>query len=317
MSADNDDLTRQWQACLEKHPATAGPGAGGAAAPDTTDLNQFRLLGLHGPDARSFLQGYVTCDMDALHADRALRGALTSIQGRVITDFLLIELEGEPAMIVHDSVVDSVQAHLRKYLMFARSKLTDLGDRYLMLGQIHQDPAPQSLDAPIAVTPRADGGLTVTEPGNRRRERLILSGEAALSIWAEAHRVPEQIWRLADIDSGIARIRQPISDEFLPQMLGLDEQAGISFSKGCYLGQEIVARAQHRGQVKRRLRRLSWQGDAAALAIGAKLQHENRNRGVLIDHAAVDGQSGRALAVLPVEAEEQQWFANGITFTVE
>jgi tRNA-modifying protein YgfZ len=316
MAADSDDLMRQWQTTLEQYPPTATTDDASAAKPATVDLNAFRLLLLQGPDARSFLQGYLTCDVDQLQPDRALRGALTSLQGRVITDLLLLELNGDPAMIVHQSVVDAVRKHLGKYLMFAKSKLADATGRYLMLGQIHQDPVAGSLDGPIAVTPGDDGRLTLTEPGHRRRERLILPGAAAEDLWRSATRVPESAWRLADIEAGIARIRTPLSDEFLPQMLNLDQQAGISFSKGCYLGQEIVARAQHRGQVKRRLRCLRWQGDAATLTVGAKLQHqEGANRGILVDFATTGPNQGLGLAVLPVAAEEQQWIANGVTLS--
>jgi tRNA-modifying protein YgfZ len=334
-----DATTVEAADALESRAAAILRAAGGDAEPaspsgslGTTciDLNAFVLLGLAGPDARSFLQGYVTCDVTRLTAGNALPGAFTNLQGRVAADLLLLELDGMPAFAIHRSVAASLRAGLQKYLHFSKSRLVDLSDRYLLLGIVAQNgaadllaPAPSVMAlAPLSVA-ACEGGRMVREPGVVPRFRLLLALEAARSVWSRYHDAgaatgDDDLWTLVDIVSGIAHVQSATANEFLPQMLELDRIGAISFSKGCYLGQEIVARAQHRGQVKRRLQRLAWQGSVLP-APGTSLRDaEGRHRATLLTAARTsrtpDGWRGLALAVggplAPAGLE-----AEGVAFT--
>jgi tRNA-modifying protein YgfZ len=271
------------------------------------DLGVHAVLALDGPDARRFLQGYVTCDVDALTADNALPGAFTNLQGRVIADLLLFELDGMPAFAVHHSVTARLHDALRKYLTFSKSTLVDLSSRYVHLGIVTpaavHTPKDTTMPPPLARLAAMDwaGGRAIGEPGALSRSRLIVPIETAQSLWtelaAEERCIDTALWSLIDIASGIAHVEDTTAEAFLPQMLDLDRHGAISFTKGCYLGQEIVARAQHRGQVKRRLRHLWWRA-ATAPAAGTTLSDATgRSRATLLAAVAVDAGEGLALAV--------------------
>jgi tRNA-modifying protein YgfZ len=259
--------------------------------PGCVDLDQFVVLALEGSDARRFLQGYVTCDVDALTPSTALIGAFTNLQGRVVGDLMLFEIGDLLTFVVHRSIVQLLRDGLKKYLMFSKAKLIDLSDRFLVLGSIAPDRAQTSMPIPESPLTISDwqGGRVIREPGMIARLRLVLPLASAQTSWAQCRQRNEirssTLWQLIDIASGIAHVESGTANQFLPQMLDLDRQGAISFTKGCYLGQEIVARAQHRGQVKRRLVQLAWRG-AARPQTGASLQDAGgRTRATLVSAA--------------------------------
>jgi tRNA-modifying protein YgfZ len=300
---------------------------GAALESSCTEIDDAVLLALEGPDARSFLQGYVTCDVNDLTSANALAGAFTSLQGRVISDLLLFELDGLPAFVVHRSLASTLKTGLQKYLNFAKASLIDLSDRYVQLGIVAATAGPLPEPAPPATLPAlaaADwhGGRVIGEPGTVPRLRLVLPFPAARAVWTHyaesGHLRDDGAWLLIDVASGIAHVESATSEAFLPQMLNLDQRGAISFSKGCYLGQEIVARAQHRGQVKRHLQRFRWQGPARPVPGTALTDDAGRTRGTLVTAATTtmrDGRGGLAL-VVATDATRGPLQGGGCTFTV-
>jgi len=139
-------------------------------------------------------------------------------------------------------------------------------------------------------------------PGSPRRVMLLLPVAEARATWLEYEARGEtgdaNAWDLHDVRAGIAHVTQATSESFLPQMLDYDQLGAVSFTKGCYLGQEIVARTQHRGQPKRHLHRLRWNGTPMPAAGETLLGADDRSVGTLVNAAAIDASSGDALAVL-------------------
>jgi len=120
---------------------------------------------------------------------------------------------------------------------------------------------------------------------------------------------PSSQLNAALINAGLALVNSDSSEQYLPQMLGLASSGAINFDKGCYLGQEIVARAQHRGAVKRQLVRLTWQSSPGQDWNAAELNNEhNKTVGKIINWLvapdAAEHKTGRALAVINVKGEE-------------
>ena len=187
----------------------------------------FACIDFDGADAAAFLQGYLTADLDALERSRGLPMALCNIKGRVITSGWAF---GEPthvSLLVHESVTGEVERELGKYLLFAKSKLS-ISTRALRFA------------------PNLDG---VELPG------------LGYSLDPDAeHDEGHDAFADACVEAGFVVVSNPVSQTFLPQMIGLTDAGAVNFSKGCYLGQEVVARAQHRGQVKRRLQRFPRDG---------------------------------------------------------
>lgn len=275
------------------------------------DLNHLTALRLAGADARPFLQGYLTCDLDQLDESHAVCGAYCNIKGRVIADALVVLWDGQPTLILPGALRDVVTATLAKYLTFARSAFDPPERAPLLLGLI--DPPPHA--ETLTVSPWRSG-CAVALPGHLSRALLLLEADDARAEWqafAARDRVADADgWDLIDVQSGIAHVQAVTSERFLPQMLDYDALGWVSFTKGCYLGQEIVARTQHLGRAKRRLVRLHWQGELPE--IGTELRGSDRT-GTLVAAAASGARHGEALAVLG-DGSAESFTSTGITFTV-
>lgn len=283
-------MHQDWERYLQGADASAGSGAAGIAY-----LPELAAVRFSGSDVRKFLQGYLTCDTDDLGAGRLTPTALCNLKGRVVMNGWCVPLpedsEGAQAiaLILHQSLVERLQSFLEAYLKFSRSALTDLRDSVLVFG---------TLDA--AGTDAADepDGALIMDP--RRRLDLVSTLDQAITLWDGHSHIDAATWHASLTADRIPLVSTAVSETFLPQMLDLQALGAINFEKGCYLGQEVVARAQHRGQVKRRLARLGWRGSAHPVP-GAEINDRaGRTQGVVVQ-TATDG-SGLLLAVLSRDA---------------
>lgn len=238
----------------------ARTGTGAAA----TDFPLAELT-LAGPDAAKFLQGYLTCDTDALAEEAALPMAYCNIKGRVLANGWASGRPERVSLFVHASVAEALSAHLSKYLLFSRSKLERAPNRALLGASMR-------------------GGVELPPLGR------VLAPTADDGPFADVDRLC--------IDAGFAVVSAPVSERFLPQMLGLTDIGAVNFEKGCYLGQEVVARAQYRGEVKRRIRRYRYRGERPAAGAATSPS------GVVVHAADDDGDGGLALVVTGSSAPE-------------
>ena len=229
-------------------------------------LAQDALLHLAGPDARSFLQGQVTCDVRQLSASTALPGAYCTIQGRVVCDFLLCELAADHLVLRMRRDLRAPSASLLgKYIVFSKAALAADRDDWQVLA-CWGTGAAGHLQHLFGEVPRGKYG-TAGGPGfvlvqlDEAGEQFecYLEQAVAASILAEIRNsmIPgaEATWQALQMASSIARVEAATTGEFIPQMLNYDLTGHISFRKGCYTGQEVVARMHYRGKAKRRLYR--------------------------------------------------------------
>lgn len=211
---------------------------------------QFKVLTLAGRDAASFLQGYVTADVDRLAPTQALPTAFTDIKGRVTSSGWLWGTADRVSILVHESVVESQKADLAKYLMFSKADWLDDETAYFV--------AADDLGTSASLTPTA----------------------FAIAAGSTATAVSHDVFYRGCVEAGMIVVTDAIAGRFLPQSLGLTAVDAVSFSKGCYLGQEIVARAEHRGRVKVGLARFTT--PAAPLATGTALFNDEKNVGTVL-----------------------------------
>jgi tRNA-modifying protein YgfZ len=282
------------------------------------DLNHFAALTLVGADANAFLQGYVTCDMDELDHSRALVGAYCNIKGRVVADTTVVLRDGNPTLLLHASLRDPVAASLKKYLAFARSRFLPADAAPILLGIVNPPTQAGLSLEPFAVRAFRTG-VAIGLPGEVPRVMLVLAHDDAVAVWldyaARSETGDAAGWDLVDVRAGIAHVCAATSETFLPQMLDYDRLGAVSFTKGCYLGQEIVARTQHLGRPKRHLHHLQWTG-AFAPAVGTALEQLDKgSAGTLVAIAATGPDHGEALAVLG-DAVSGSLLGGGVTFTV-
>ena len=256
---------------LEESDATPGGEA-------VARLDFLTVLRVSGDDALPWLQGQLTADVSEVDTRTSRLAAWCSPKGRVLAVFrLLADSSGGYRMVCERWFADSLLARLRMFVMRSDVRIDDAGDAFGVAG-IAGTAGMQALPDRIARwagTAEVDDAagfedMTIARvPGTHRR--FIVTGPvarvaaiASSRADGEVRQASSRAWHLADIRAGVARITAPTSDAFLPQMLNLDHLRAVSFEKGCYVGQEIVARAQHLGRVKRR----AYVGRTAAAATG-------------------------------------------------
>ncbi len=202
-------------------------------------LTQFGFLSVDGKDAITFLQGYTTCDLERLKTGDLAFGAICNLQGRMVTNFRGYRTADGILLRFNRELIATVQSFLSKYIVFSKAVMSDMSDNYTCYGILDTStPAPEE--------------AIVISIGNRRElwSAASLNEEAPdANEWASSE------WIGAEIEDGFAWVDGGSSGEYLPQMFNLDRLDGIDFTKGCYLGQEIIARLQYRGALKRRLYR--------------------------------------------------------------
>jgi folate-binding protein YgfZ len=239
-------LTDRWQTLAAASAGTgAGAGAGAENQPSAALIDSLGVLRFSGPDVLNFLQGYLTIDLERLTEQTPLFAALTNLKGRVVaTGWCQRHTAEQLDWIIHADLISLVNEFMARYLAFSKTDLVEIEPDCITVGLIDHQGLPCA--------------------------RLI-SSEAELDQLAATHQlVPSGNWVTACIEQGIAVIDGRTSEAYLPQMIGLVEAGGVDFDKGCYLGQEVVARAQHRGEVKRRLLRL--RGSGGSVQSGTPLQ---------------------------------------------
>ena len=263
-------------------------------APIIIPLASSAAWTLQGSGARDFLQGYVTSDLEHLRPGHWQVTAFCTLKGRVLATAYVRGSASEATLVMPEAMIAPVLGSLKKYLAFARGcELSQSSARAVrVLAALGELPS-GVLFAPVEL------------PGKLPLSLALASESEAQAFGERAHFGEEALWRWHEIEAGFAQVTKPVSEAFLPQMLGLDELGAVSYKKGCYLGQEVVARAAHRGRVKRRLARLSLTRRAHA-SIGQKLKDaRGRERGTLV--ACAPNPDNReeigALAVVSGELE--------------
>jgi folate-binding protein YgfZ len=285
-------------------------------------LVDLAVLSLDGTDAASFMQGYFTADLDDLTDTQALFGAYCDINGRVVADLIVLTERNGLLLVTHRSLVEPIRESLHKYLMFSKSQLSDISEDWLTLGLLGRKATESDL-APNPAGPAwtlecTDSRWQIAMPGGNRWLCLARADDAE-RIWStfDGRSGGADPWRLADIDARLAHLEAATSTSFLPQMLGYDELDAISFTKGCYLGQEVVTRAQSRGQVKRRLGRWRWSDQhGEAPAAGADLTDgDGRRVGRVIQSVATASNQGELLAVVAEAARDQSLHVDSLALS--
>jgi folate-binding protein YgfZ len=229
-------------------------------------LSHEGVLAVRGVDASKFLQGQLTCNLDYLSDAKATLGARCTQKGRMQSSFRIL-LEGDGVLLAMASeLIEAQLLDLKKYAVFSKSRLTDESASWVRFGLNDGDGAlvslgldlPQETDAVV----RANDLIAIRV--SPARAELWVRADQAEEIRARlAAQLPEGTlndWLLGQIRAGIGQVFGQTREAFIPQMINLQAVGGVSFKKGCYTGQEIVARMQYLGKLKRRLYRLTLEG---------------------------------------------------------
>ncbi|MGS5087180.1 CAF17-like 4Fe-4S cluster assembly/insertion protein YgfZ [Hydrogenophaga sp. A37] len=242
-----------------------------AALNGVAPLLHLGVIRAQGEEAAKFLHGQLTNDFSLLGLSEARLAGFCSAKGRLLASFIGFKLAHDDILLVCSA--DLLPATLKRLSMFllrAKAKLSDASAGFQLWG-LAGDAVPAALPAAPWSKLDADGGQMVRlYPGAGVDRAMWVAPVDAPAPGGE--RLADAQWRWLEVMSGVATLSQPVVEAFVPQMLNLESVGGVNFKKGCYPGQEVVARSQFRGTLKRRA--YVVQGDAA-MTTGQEIFHVN------------------------------------------
>ncbi|ASF46771.1 CAF17-like 4Fe-4S cluster assembly/insertion protein YgfZ [Methylovulum psychrotolerans] len=210
-------------------------------------LAHFGILTVGGKDAATLLQGQITCNINDLSETQSSLAAICNPKGRAIATFLIVRQAEVFHLIVPLALLDTLKKRLSLFVLRSSVTFTDNTDHYALLGADTEEAAPW------LATRQAD---EVCQIQLDNRVLILAAPEAAIACWTaytgQGYQAsPSAHWRLRDLYCGLPWLSPATSEAFVPQMFHLDKLGGISFKKGCYTGQEIIARTHYLGKSKR------------------------------------------------------------------
>jgi tRNA-modifying protein YgfZ len=231
-------------------------------------LRQFGSLSCSGDDARAFLHAQLTSDIAGLAQGEARIAGWCSAKGRLLATFLVVAHGDGFLLQVPREMAPAVAKRLSMFILRAKAKLVDASDAWVQFG-LWGDGAANRVTALGLAVPQAEmrtalgDGAIVARVGTQRF--LVLAPAAQRARFAAiTNGAGEEAWALEEIRAGRPQVVLATQDQFVPQMVNLERLGAVDFKKGCYPGQEIVARTQYRGVLKRRMVRARVAAVAAA-----------------------------------------------------
>ncbi len=279
-------------------------------------LPQFGVIDVAGDDAATFLHSQLTNDIEHLDAASARLSGYCSPKGRLLGSFLTWRAGHGVRLLVSKDVQPAVQKRLSMFVLRAKAKLTDASDTLAVAGFAGdvRDALSGIFDAlPDGVHVKVDGpaGALIRVPDAAGRKRYLWIGpraEVDARLAALAGTLPvvsPAVWDWLDVRAGEPRITQPAVEQFVPQMVNFDVIGAVNFRKGCYPGQEIVARSQYRGTIKRRTALAHVAGETDTVHAGVELFHSDdpgQPCGMIVNAAAAPAGGVDALVEIKLAA---------------
>ena len=281
------ESTNTWLQFLERQGArfdeTGRVAAFGDALPQgglqrgfVAPLTDIGLIAATGEDAAVFLHNQLTNDVEHLGTQEARLAGYCSPKGRLLATFLMWKRDGTIMLQLPREIQATVQKRLQMFILRSKAKLNDVTNEWALLGIGGEAAAetlrkwfPQLPDAPYARTESENGSL-LRLPDAFGQPRFEWSAPVAVAeaAWPEMIKTLSPaatgLWRLTDIHAGVPLVVKATQEQFVPQMINFELIGGVNFKKGCYPGQEIVARSQYLGKLKRRMLLASVEADSVA-----------------------------------------------------
>ena len=288
-------------------------------------LDSLGLIQVEGEDARSFLQGQLSNDINKVDAQQAQFTSYNTHKGRMTALMLAFEHEGGLFLQLPRERLEAVLKRLRMFVLRARVELHDASDRLAGMGLSGECVNRLLPEAPKQALERVqlDGLSIIRMPDALPRVMLMGEAEQLMQSWRElsakgAMPAEENHWWLLNLRAGIPNVFNATAEAFIPQMLNLDRLDGISFTKGCYTGQEVVARMKYLGELKRRMffaRFNSEQAPKPGDALYSAKVQSAQGAGKVVDARSLGEHQWEALVVAVIDAAQQHemrlWDTNG------
>lgn len=268
-------------------------------------IGDLAVLTVSGRDAAQFLQGQMTCNIHDVSETQSHFGAFCTAKGRTISTFLISKSQQSFLLVLPEELLPIVKKKLQLYVLRSDVQLIDSSSDFCLFGYSPARQSPGNIPVPARVLEAlpVDAGTVISLPtGNGLTRCLaVMPVNSAMKTWQNhatqgLHTGNSSEWRTLDIHSGIPWLNLLTTEQFIPQMLNLDQLDGISLDKGCYTGQEIVARTHYLGKAKRKLYLARCQGteppepgsaitaleDASGQAVGTILSVQETTKGFVM-----------------------------------
>jgi len=282
-------------------------------------LDTLGVLRVRGADVVAFLQGQLSNDLKLLRADHSLLAGYHNPQGRVIALLRLLQLAPDDVIaVLPRELLAAVLQRLTKFILRAKVKLADESAEWSITGLLAREPSAQTPaphDDPertlLSALPDQVGGVArisaslALRVAQQPARWLLVSPAAHAPPLARCLTAAAEDWLRLAIAAGEPQVYAATSEEFVAQMLNLDVLGAIAFDKGCYTGQEVIARAHYRGRVKRRLQRFRTHA-ARQLAAGDSGELSDGRVFKVVSAAALADGGCEFLAVAPVIADASE-----------
>lgn len=277
------------------------------------DLSHLGLISVHGADAESFLQGQFCNDVREVSESHSQISGYNSPKGRLLAVFRLFRHGDGFYLLLPQALVNATLKRLRLFVLNAKATPEDASNAMIRIGLSGPDAEAELQDALGTAPAQADAMVAVKDlvviriPGPHPRFEIMGDIEAVKKVWStldvRAAPVGAAPWSLLDIRAGLPVVYPQTMDSFVPQMVNLQAVGGVSFRKGCYTGQEVVARMHFLGKLKRRMYRARLRCDHAPKP-GDRLFAAGADGGTLVDAQPSPDGGYEVLAVVPIAAAE-------------
>ncbi|OYY94770.1 MAG: hypothetical protein B7Y41_04140 [Hydrogenophilales bacterium 28-61-23] len=315
MTAWTEFLTSQGAMLADGHVASFGNPAGELAAAESqtvlADLSHFGLIGLAGEEAQTFLHGQITNDLRELNESAAVFAGYLSAKGRMLANFLVMKRGDDILVMLPAALREPIQKRLSMFILRSKVKARDAGPDWVRLG-VNGPNAGAALsealgyDLPEGLMGMAHGEQSFVLRLGDQRFDVFARTEAASALWQKLAVICQPVgapaWDWLMVRAGVPMVLPQTQDHFVPQMANMELLGGVSFNKGCYPGQEIVARSQYLGKVKRRLYLAHVDGDALAGDELYSADLPDQSAGHVANAAAAPGGGCDVLAVVHISS---------------
>lgn len=291
-------------------------GSASTAPVRMTALSFLGTIRVSGTDAAELLQGQLTNDVTQLDGQQSHLSGLCTPKGRLIASFRLWKTDEDYYLSLPRDLLETVIKRLRMFVLRSKAVIEDVSDETVSLGLSSAATPLQLANTRIRIPEETDqlthsDGLTLIRlHGQHPRFQVFGDTATVIRFWQEQVETASLIghgqWLLEDIDAGVPSITRVVSEAFVPQMVNLNLLNGVSFTKGCYTGQEIVARMQYLGSLKRRLYRAEI--EATDISIGNSIYAEDSEQaqGQVLACEAISDTTSRLLFVCRIDVADNK-----------
>jgi folate-binding protein YgfZ len=280
-----------------------------------TRLDQLGLIAVRGADARAFLHAQFTCDIAALAPNLCRHGGYCTAKGRLLAVFLVWQWNDAFFLQIGGGQREIAQKQLSRFILRSKVTAADASAQYARIG-VTGEGAAQAVEQVLGSVPaapydvRVDDDACVLRLPVERYEVVVAAARAPAIMDALKHHaapVDPGVWEWHEVRAGFPVVTPATQEEFVPQMVNLDALGGLSFTKGCYPGQEIVARMHYLGRLKQRMYLAHLATDAAPAA-GDRIYSARFGAqacGTIVRAAPAPGGGYDALSVVQIEVAQQ------------